>query len=245
MESLASESQKTENMVLTDTLAKVLRPRTVLTRRAVLRSGIILLPGLNVIVSAATHFWDSRPASRWTADEIAELASKSPWAKPAMAQYRASLEDLAPQPGSEPEQGRGEARVGPCGLVPCGQIMPGQVTVIWESAQPIREAIHPVIPPQFNGRYVISIRGLEGTQVLDKLEAGAELSVKGRSPVQAGVVAQRNSSYLFGFSKELAPITANDKEVIFTVRTGPDLKGTLVRATFNPKEMMYRGALAL
>jgi hypothetical protein len=162
-----------------------------------------------------------------------------------MAQYRVSLENLAPQPGSEPEAGRGGSRGGPCGLAPCGQIMPGEVTVIWESAQPIREALHPVIPPQFNGRYVISIRGLEGTQVLDKLEAGAELIVKGKPPVQSGVVAQRNSSYLFGFSKEIMPITADDKEVLFIVRTGPDLKGTLVRATFNPKEMLYRGTLAL
>jgi hypothetical protein len=223
-------------MVLMDTL----------TRRNLLRSGAFLTSTLlSSIVAAAGHFWDTTPASRWTADEIAELASKSPWAKPAMAQYRQSMDDLAPQPDSEPQQGRGEAKLGTCGLVPCGQIMPGEVTVIWESAQPIREALHPVIPPQFNGRYVISIRGLEGTQVLDKLEAGAELSAKGKPPVQAGVVAQRNNSYLFGFSRELMPITANDKEVLFIVRTGPDLKGTLVRATFNPKEMFYRGTLAL
>jgi hypothetical protein len=222
-------------MVLMDTL----------TRRNLVGLGVFLTPGLFSSIAAAGHFWDSTPASQWTAAEIAELASKSPWAKPAMAQYRASLENLAPQPGSEPEQGRGEARGGPCGLVPCGQIMPGEVTVIWESAQPIREAIHPVIPPQFNGRYVISIRGLEGTQVLDKLEAGAELSVKGKPATPAGVVAQRNNSYLFGFSKELLPITAADKEVLFIVRTGPDLKGTLVRATFTPKEMLYRGTLAV
>ena len=223
-------------MVLMDTL----------TRRTLLRLGVFLTPGaFSSIASAAGHFWDARPASQWSADEISELASKSPWAKPAMAQYRTSHENLAPQPGTEPQQGRGEARAGPCGLAPCGEIMPGQVTVIWESAQPVREAIHPVIPPQFNGRYVISIRGLEGTQSLDKLEAGAELSAKGKPAAQAGVVAQRNNSYLFGFSKELMPITIDDKEVLFIVRTGPDLKGTLVRATFNPKEMFYRGMLAL
>jgi hypothetical protein len=222
-------------MVLMDTL----------TRRNLIRLGAFLTPGLLSSLAATAHFWDSRPASEWTAAEIAELASKSPWAKPAMAQYRASLENLAPQPGSEPEPGRGGTRGGPCGLAPCGQIMPGEVTVIWESAQPIREAIHPVIPPQFNGRYVISIRGLEGTQTLDKLEAGAELSAKGKSPVQAGVVAQRNNSYLFGFNKELMPLRADDKEVLFIVRTGAELKGTLVRATFVPREMIYRGTVAL
>jgi len=228
-----------------DTLTHETGSRWPVTRRNLLRLAAFMTPGLLSRTTAAGHFWESRPASQWTAEEVAELASKSPWAKPTMAQYRQSLENLAPHPETEPQPGRGEEKLGPCGLVPCGQIMPGQVTVIWESAQPIREALRPVIPPQFNGRYVVSIRGLEGTQSLDKLEAGAELSAKGKPPVEAGVVAQRNSTYLFGFSKELMPLTAGDKDVQFIVRTGLDLKGILVRVTFNPKEMLYRGALAL
>jgi hypothetical protein len=192
-----------------------------------------LASALATISSAAGHFWDSKPPSQWTPEEIAELTGKSPWAKPVLAQYRAAMENLAPRPDSEPTQGRGEAKVGECGLVPCSSIMPGNVTVIWESAQPIRDALHPVIQPQFNGRYVISVRGLEGDQSLDRLESATDL------------VGQRNSSYLFGFSKELLPITAADKEVDFTVRTGADLRSTLLRATFNPKEMIYRGMLAL
>ncbi len=176
-------------MVLMDTL----------TRRNLLRLGIFLTPAF--LSNAAGHFWDSKPASQWTAEEIAELASKSPWAKLTMAQYRQSMDDLAPRPDSDSQQGRGEARAGACGLVTCGQIMPGEVTVIWESAQPIREAIHPVIPPQFNGRYVISIRGLEGTQTLDKLEAGAELTVKGKA---SSPVRRRRPSAITAFSSASA-----------------------------------------
>jgi hypothetical protein len=194
--------------------------------------------------TAAAHFWDSKPAAQWTPEEMAQFTTNSPWAKQVMAQYRAAIDGLSLGPNSEPVQGRGEARAGACGLVPCGSIMPGAVTVIWESAQPVREALHPVIPAQFNGRYVISIRGLEGEQTLDHLEEGALLSAKGKPAIQTEVVAQRNGSYLFGFSRELMPLSAADKDVQFAVRTGPNLTETLVRATFNPKEMIYRGELA-
>jgi hypothetical protein len=214
----------------------------VVTRRNAL--GLLSLLGCSTL-AAAGHFWDAKPSSQWSPEEIAELAGNSPWAKEVTAQYRVGLEDTRIQPGSEPVQGRGEARAGECGLVPCGSIMPGKVTVVWESAQPIREALHPVISTELNGRYVISIRGLEGQYSLDQLEAGSDLSAKGKSPVQPGLVRQRNNSYLFGFSKDLMPLGVTDKEVLFTVRTGPRLESTLLRATFNPKDMIYRGALAL
>jgi hypothetical protein len=216
-----------------------------LTRRTFIRLSALSLTTLAIPLRAAGHFWDSRLPSQWTPEEIAELTGKSPWAKPVLAQYRAAMDDLSPKHESEPTQGRGEARVGECGLVPCSSIMPGNVTVIWESAQPIREALHPVIPPEFNGRYVISVRGLEGNQSLDRLQTGTDLSAKGKPPIQPGLVRQRNNSWLFGFSKDLMPLTADDKDVQFTVRTGADLRSTLLRATFNPKEMIYRGTLAL
>lgn len=220
--------------------------RVVMTRRAAL--GLTSFLGWSSLShAAAAHFWDTKPASQWTPEEIAELAANSPWAKQATAQYRTAVDGERPRPGSEPQQGRGEATVGECGLVACGGIMPGKVTVIWESAQPIREALHPAIPPDLNRRYVISIRGLEGEYPLDRLEAGADLSAKGKPPIQPGpgMVRQRNNSVLFGFSRDLLPLEASDKDVQFTVRTGASLTATLVRATFNPKDMIYRGTLAL
>jgi hypothetical protein len=197
--------------------------------------------------SAAAHFWDTKPASQWTPQEMAELAADSPWAKQVTAQYRAAMDDGRPRPGSELQQGRGEAKVGECGLVPCGSIMPGKVTVIWESAQPVREAIHPDIPAELNRHYVISIRGLEAEYPLDRLEAGSDLSARGKSPIHPGpgMVRRRNNSILFGFSRESLPLEAGDKDVQFTVRIGANLTATLVHATFNPKDMLYRGTLAL
>jgi hypothetical protein len=204
--------------------------------------GLLCLPKRNW---ASTHFWDVKPPTQWSADEIAALSANSPWAKQVTAQYRAAMEDLRPDPNGQPRQGRGEATVGECGLVACGDIMPGTVTVIWESAPPMIAALHSAIPAEYNGRYVISVRGLEGSYSPDRLKAGAELSAKGRPPIQPGLVSQRNSTWIFGFSKDLLPLTIADKDIQFTVKVGASFTATLLRATFNPKEMTYRGTLAL
>lgn len=222
-------------------MKKYLQMRTI-NRRTIL--GLMVVPGLRALASG--RFWESKPASQWNAEEIAEMVGNSPWAKQVTAQYRVALEDnTRPRPGTELQQGRGEAKVGECGLVPCGAVMPGKVAVIWESAQPVREAIHPQIPVEMNAHYVISVRGLEGEYSVDRLTEGSELSAKGKPAIQPGFVRQRNATWLFAFSKDLMPLDVNDKEVQFVVHTGANLSMTLVRATFNPKEMIYRGALAL
>jgi hypothetical protein len=232
--------------VRTDTLCP--DSATAFTRRTWLAIAVSGPAGLffnPVNVQAASgHFWDVKPANTWTAEEINELTLKSPWAKQVTAQYRAAYDDPHPQdsrgPGTSGGPGAGE-----CGLMPCANVMPGKVVVIWESAQPIRDAIHSVIPAEFEGRYVISIRGLLGEQTFDRLRTATDLETKGKAPLQPGLIMQRNSSLLFGFSRELLPLDVTDKEVQFTVRTGPELNATLLRATFNPKEMTCRGALAL
>ncbi len=215
-------------------------------RRALL--GAISLAALGAgarRLSAASPFWETKPSSQWTTEEMAELINKSPWAKQVLAQYRAAMDDPRIQAGAEPVQGRGEARAGECGLVPCSSIMPGKVVVIWESAQPVREVLHAPIPAEMNGRYVISVRGLAGDYAGDKLAATSDLSAKGKPPVQAGIVRRRNSTWLFGFSKELVSLNRDDKDVQFTVHTGSKMTDTLLRATFQPKEMIYRGVLAV
>lgn len=194
--------------------------------------------------AAGKPFWEAKPVAEWTPEEIQELLQKSPWARQVIAQYRAAMDDLRPQNDGAPP-GRGEQRAGECGLVACSNVMPGKVVVTWESSQPIREALHSVIPPDFNGRYVIGIRGLEGEQNAERLEEGSDLSAKGKSAIGAALVLRRNSTWLFGFSRELLPLDADDKDVQFTVRTGASLTATLLRATFNPREMIWHGTLAL
>jgi hypothetical protein len=194
---------------------------------------------------AGPPFWDKKPSSQWTPDEINEMITNSPWAKEVTAQYRVAMDDSRIQPGAPPVQRPGDPMPGECGLAPCSTVMPGKVMVIWESAQPIREVLHPEEPPEFNGRYIISIRGLAGDYAAARLRAGSDLKAKGRQPLQPGVVDRRNNTWLFGFSRELLPLTKKDRDVQFTVRIGENLSNTLVRASFDPKEMIYRGELAL
>jgi len=215
-----------------------------ISRRRALFLGTIALAGRPALY-AAPPFWKTRSAAQWTPDELNEMITHSPWAKQVGAQYRAAMDDVRIQPGAAPVQRPGEPMAGECGLVPCSNVMPGKVIVIWESAQPIQEALHPEEPSDFNGRYIISIRGLAGDYTPARLKAGSDLTAKSRPPLQPGVVARRNNTWLFGFSRELLPLNKDDRDVQFTVRIGENLSATLLRASFNPKDMIYRDELAL
>ncbi len=49
------------------------------------------------------------------------------------------------------------------------------------------------------------------------------------------------NTYLFGFDKDLLPLTGSEKEIDFVLRTAR----VSVKAKFEPKNMMYRGKFAL
>lgn len=146
------------------------------------------------------------------------------------------------------------------------------VIVRWESAQPVRDALGKPLAAEFEGRYVISVSGLpvgimerkrrgvetetlrtnpedntpaaRQRRMVEQLQAAATLEAKGKEPAQPGLVTpvpRIPGTYLFGFSKELLPLTARDREIVFTLRTAL----MSVRAKFEPKDMLYRGQLAL
>jgi hypothetical protein len=139
------------------------------------------------------------------------------------------------------------------------------VTIRWESAQPILEATKEKLPAAFNGHYVLAVAGLplewgleragrgrRGTaddqavrlsDLIERLQSGATLGAKGKDPEGAGIVrrAPSDESWLFGFSRELLPLTRADKDIEFSLNSGP----MVVKAKFQPAEMMYRGQLAL
>ena len=140
---------------------------------------------------------------------------------------------------------------------------PYEGVVRWESARPVLEAMKAPLPEAFDGHYVISVSGiplLGGRMVgeedderterrkeqdeMDVLKGMSSLQVKGRELVQAGVAARQvaaGSSFLFGFSRELLPLAAHDGEILFRTQLG----NLIVKATFQPKEMLYRGVLAV
>jgi hypothetical protein len=81
-------------------------------------------------------------------------------------------------------------------------------------------------------------------RTLDDLKLATTLQPKGREMAQAGVVQQMTPGgtyFLFGFSKEFLDFGKKDREVLFSTRLGK----LLVKAKFDPSEMLYHGNLAL
>jgi hypothetical protein len=146
-------------------------------------------------------------------------------------------------------------------------------TVRWESAKPVLDALKMPLPDAFANHYVIAVIGFplpsgqrryqdeqgdypprqsqednpprrSQDDALDNLKQFTTLQPKGKELAQAGVVQQQtssNSNLLFGFSKDSLTLTKQDKEVLFSTTLGR----LVIRAKFNPKEMLYHGQLAV
>jgi hypothetical protein len=75
----------------------------------------------------------------------------------------------------------------------------------------------------------------------DRLLNSVSLAAKGKDPQHADLVMQTSDkqTLIFGFPKQVLPLAANDKDVEFVMHVGP----MTIKAKFEPKEMMYKGAL--
>jgi hypothetical protein len=257
-------------------------------RREFLRcaTASLAIAGCGPAAFGASDFWNKKSPSAWSEEDIAVLTSRSPWAKEVNAEFELDS-DYTTNGAASPSIGRG-GLIGPPGTgsgapaqiqlgrdnsdAPRGARRREPVTVRWESAQPILDALGKAPVAEFEGRYVLSVSGLplgiterkrrgseidtlradpeENTPVarqrrmVEELQASATLEAKGREPAQPGLVRpapRAPGTYLFGFSKELLPLTARDREILFTLRTAL----MSVRAKFEPKEMFYRGRFAV
>ena len=155
-------------------------------------------------------------------------------------------------------RGRGRAR---------GMPMQYQTVVRWMSAKPLQAIYKKPLPESMADDYVISVSGIplgsgRGRQygdedrtdsndsradALERIKGLTYLEPKGKGPAQPGVVeASKDPSadpntLLFGFSRELLPLSAEDREVTFTTQIGR----VEVKAKFNLKEMRYKDELAV
>ncbi|HKD08352.1 MAG TPA: hypothetical protein VKB79_20795 [Bryobacteraceae bacterium] len=209
------------------------------------------------VLWGATPFWERKPSTQWTDEEIHQLTTRSPWARETNLDFEAAEGGHLEVPGSgSPYDGRGATTPRPAGV-----LKKAPVIVRWESAEPIRMAMVSTLPKGFEDRYAIGVsnippeamnagrRGQDGTPqtletMLRDLEAAATLEAPGKEPAGAGIVRRipgAESTYVFGFAKEFLQFTAQDREALFTLRT-PHVS---VKAKFNLKEMIYRGKLAL
>ncbi len=174
-----------------------------------------------------------------------QLATKSPWARSARVlpkphRDRGGLDSSVPDLSGGNGEGRGGSRrLGEVPVVPVEE-----VTVIWASGQPIIDALKTRLPADFADHYVIGINDLpkaQGGRRVDQDAMIATLQVRGGKTIDAGSVLPGKDTTLFAFSKELFPLSAADKEVLFSLETSE----YTIKTYFNLREMNYRGKLAL
>jgi hypothetical protein len=179
----------------------------------------------------ATDFWNRKPAKEWTDQDIRQLITKSPWAQEARADPKRDVTSPVPetaQSAGGPDKPVIGARA-------------ATVTVCWDSARPVLDALGNFLPPGFGAHYVIGVN--DPGREIEPLKSSSALSAKGKEPVQAGAIVRGRDgvTVFFGFSKDLLPLTVRDKDVLFAL----DTDRFALRAKFDPKEMVYRGELAL
>jgi len=233
-------------------------PHTVVSRRALLGGALVcaFAPRLN----AAAPFWDRKPATAWTPEEITQLLTRSPWARETNIDFEQTEGGHVEVPvggGATGQEGVGRGAAD--GKDPTAGVMRrAPVEVRWESSQAIRDAAQLPLAQIFAGRYVISVSnippeimrrsrnvaGMTYDDLMNELQGAATLESPGREPAGAGLVKRvpgTENGYLFGFDKELMPLTGNEKEIDFVLRTAR----VSVKAKFEPKNMVYRGKPAL
>jgi hypothetical protein len=212
------------------------------TRRGFLGAGLLLCAAERLLVAA--DFWNKKDSSAWSTDEIMELATKSPWARNARVLPRPGHDrgglGKSPDLAESSQQGRGAGRKpGEVAIVPVEE-----VTVVWASAQPMIDALKFRLPPDFANHYVIGVNDLpksEGGRKVDTDSMVATLQLHNGKSVGSGGMLPGRETTLFAFSKELLPLSAADKEVLFSLEANE----FTIKTWFNLREMTYRGKPAL
>ena len=144
-----------------------------------------------------------------------------------------------------------------------------RATIRWESAKPVQEALKNPLPQSMANDYVISVSGVPvlssgrqrsddgdtdtqvskglSDEVLDRIKSLTYLEPKGKAPAQPGTVekgpitSSGMPTLMFGFPRDVLPLSAEDREVSFTTQFGR----LEIKTKFNLKDMLYRKELAL
>lgn len=226
----------------------------ILSRRAGLKliaASSVMLDSLRLLATKSSEFWNTEEPSQWSKDQIQQLTSDSPWAKPVTAEVKA----YSPQSMSGGSAGRrGSGRMGRTSpSAPAGESPKFSGVVRWLSAKPMLLALKVQLPPDFSHHYVISVSGLpvisghtegaDNTDTFDALKEATYLRVKGQEPAQPGVIQQDpndTSTVLFGFLNQFLDLS-KVKIATFTTDMGP----LSVKAKFDLSHMTYKGELAV
>ena len=235
------------------------------TRRAllVMLSGASI-PWVSRLAAGDSEFWNKKDPSQWSSEEVERMKTKSPWAKEVGVAMRPSGSSNAGgfgYPGGGMGGGMGRGRRG-------GMAGPAPVqyhgVVRWASAKPIEAALKSPLPQALVNDYVISVSGIPivtgdrqhsgndsdstgpSADVLDRIRDLTYLEPKGKPPAQPGKVLPgsagfENNVLLFGFSRDLLQLSADDREVTFITQLGK----LEIKTKFDLRQMTVHKELAL
>lgn len=222
------------------------------SRRASLKllaASPLLFAPARLSAAKLTDFWNTQEPSQWSNDEIHQLTTDSPWAKPVTAQLNA----YSPQ-----NPGAGAGRRGRTGRYSSTSSTASTLpkfngVVQWLSAKPMLLALKLQLPADFANHYVIGVSdipvisghedGANSADSYDPLKEVSFLEVKGQEPAQAGVIQQEpnnTSTLLFGFLNQFLDLS-KAKAATFSTTMGP----LAVKAKFELSHMSYKGELAV
>jgi hypothetical protein len=206
----------------------------------------------------ADDFWNTEPPDKWTPDQIQELTSKSPWARPVTAQVKGNSPLSNAGTGRGGRRSMGTTTTGRGAGASSGSDSPKFNGVVrWASAKPIRLALKLQFPPSLADHFVISVSDLPivsghgsedsssggAADSYDGLKAQTSLQVKGQEAIQPGVIEpdkNETSTLYFGFLPQLVQLEG-DKTVTFATTMSP----LSVKVKFELKQMKFQGELAI
>jgi hypothetical protein len=237
---------------------------------------IIALLTIGLCLAFAGDFWKSKKYSTWSDEETKKMLEDSPWAHSAPVKYTFT----APPGGGMPGRGgmgggmppggmggggmEGGGGFGPLGP-PKQQAQTPKVTLRWQSALPIKQAIARArykdavetseeaakVFAREETQYILGVIGVMGAPDSfkpDVLKAGATLKIGELPPVPAlDVLTDRQgmaTNIYFAFPKtqpDAHVINENDKSLEFQLKT-PNLE---VKGKFSVKDMIYQDKLAI
>lgn len=225
------------------------------TRRDLIRTagGLSVGAAFRAQLLAAPEFWNQTQPQDWTAEEVRELLTRSPWAKPASIDNKGEVGTLGGPRRTRRSNGEGP----PGGAAPANAPrIDWRAIVRWESALPVRLAMKDVAVEDFQNFYVLTLIGNlpsampsgdsdAAQEALTYLKEATTLSHKGDAVHLDHLESERHSTVSeagtrFYFSRKL-DLMPKDKEAVFETRIGP----LNIRCRFPLRDMTYRGQLEL
>lgn len=202
-----------------------------------------------LVAAASSEFWETKDPQDWNKEQVDEMLTRSPWAKPASISFNKG------PGGADPLWGMiwlgipGTVSTDSAPADPKGF----RAVVRWQSALPVRAAARIKASDESARFYILAVVG-DYPDITRKANGESEDAREQRQqmlreftkldhhggPIYLDHAEATVGGTLFYFSR-LDPIKPGEREVTFFTKMGP----MEIKAKFSLKDMLYRGKLEL